>query len=161
MRATVHRVLSPCGSSPRYSVPFFHHVGMNLNLPDHILPSESFAISHHRLWSRSEISSVPPEILTIRDGGEVPESDCTFFKLLLLCRSCVLLLLLPPAADLLDVYNREPVGNATLIVRVKWVDFLYPFAKLYWKSIRSHPDVAKKYYPDLFEALFPNGHTGF
>jgi isopenicillin N synthase-like dioxygenase len=43
MRATLHRVVSPCGGSPRYSVPFFHHIGMNLNLPDHILARESFA----------------------------------------------------------------------------------------------------------------------
>jgi len=37
-------------------------------------------------------------------------------------------------------YDREPAGKVSLIGRIK-----------------SHPDVAERYYPDLFKQLFPNG----
>jgi isopenicillin N synthase-like dioxygenase len=37
-RATSHRVLSPPkGSTPRYSVPFFQNISLNVKLPDEIL----------------------------------------------------------------------------------------------------------------------------
>lgn len=36
-RATSHRVLSPKGATPRYSVPFFQNIGLNTRLTDHIL----------------------------------------------------------------------------------------------------------------------------
>jgi len=37
-RATSHRVLSPQeGSTPRYSVPFFQNISLNVRLADHVL----------------------------------------------------------------------------------------------------------------------------
>ena len=36
-RATSHRVLSPKGDTPRYSVPFFQNIGLTTRLTDHIL----------------------------------------------------------------------------------------------------------------------------
>ncbi|KIY49092.1 Clavaminate synthase-like protein [Fistulina hepatica ATCC 64428] len=36
-RATSHRVLSPRGSTPRYSVPFFQNIGLHIRLADSVL----------------------------------------------------------------------------------------------------------------------------
>jgi isopenicillin N synthase-like dioxygenase len=37
-RATSHRVLSPTGGSgPRYSVPFFQNIGLDVKLTEHVL----------------------------------------------------------------------------------------------------------------------------
>lgn len=36
-RATSHRVLSPRGTTPRYSVPFFQNIGLNVRLADQII----------------------------------------------------------------------------------------------------------------------------
>jgi len=36
-RATSHRVLSPIGDTPRYSIPFFQNIGLDIRLADHIL----------------------------------------------------------------------------------------------------------------------------
>jgi hypothetical protein len=36
-RATSHRVLSPKGTTPRYSVPFFQNIGLNIRLTDQIV----------------------------------------------------------------------------------------------------------------------------
>ena len=39
-RATSHRVLSPKGSTPRYSVPFFQNIGLDIRLSEHVLECE-------------------------------------------------------------------------------------------------------------------------
>ncbi len=36
-RATSHRVLSPKGNTPRYSVPFFQNISLNIKLADEVL----------------------------------------------------------------------------------------------------------------------------
>jgi isopenicillin N synthase-like dioxygenase len=36
-RATCHRVLSPKGSTPRYSVPFFQNIGLHVRLAERII----------------------------------------------------------------------------------------------------------------------------
>lgn len=36
-RATSHRVLSPKGPTPRYSVPFFQNIGLDVRLADQII----------------------------------------------------------------------------------------------------------------------------
>jgi isopenicillin N synthase-like dioxygenase len=36
-RATSHRVLSPRGTTPRYSVPFFQNIGLDVRLADQII----------------------------------------------------------------------------------------------------------------------------
>src|SRR5271168_4186485 len=36
-RATSHHVLSPKGTTPRYSVPFFQNIGLDVRLTDHML----------------------------------------------------------------------------------------------------------------------------
>jgi len=36
-RATSHRVLSPEGTTPRYSIPFFQNIGLDVRLADQIL----------------------------------------------------------------------------------------------------------------------------
>ncbi|KAF7324389.1 Clavaminate synthase-like protein [Mycena venus] len=52
-RATSHRVLSPVGGTgPRYSVPFFQNIGLNVKLTEHVL-------------------DFPPEILKLRDARAV------------------------------------------------------------------------------------------
>jgi len=49
-RATSHRVLSPqTGSTPRYSVPFFQNISLNVRLADHVL-------------------QFPPEILKLKES---------------------------------------------------------------------------------------------
>ena len=73
-RATSHRVLSPKGATPRYSVPFFQNIGLNTRLTDHILHC-TFQTSRSALTHR--YSPVPPEILALRDTrGAVAATDC-------------------------------------------------------------------------------------
>jgi len=61
-RATSHRVLSPKGSTPRYSVPFFQNIGLNTRLTDHVL-------------------TFPPEILALKDKrGTVVTTDSVNFS---------------------------------------------------------------------------------
>jgi len=61
-RATSHRVLSPRGSTPRYSVPFFQNIGLTIKLTDEIL-------------------KFPPEILSLRDErGKVAATDSVNFS---------------------------------------------------------------------------------
>jgi len=61
-RATSHRVLSPTGGTgPRYSVPFFQNIGLNVKLTEHVL-------------------EFPPEILKLRDArGSVSATDSVNF----------------------------------------------------------------------------------
>ncbi|KAJ3504536.1 hypothetical protein NLJ89_g7883 [Agrocybe chaxingu] len=60
-RATSHRVLSPKGDTPRYSVPFFQNIGLDVRLTDHVL-------------------DFPPEILALRDKrGSVAATDSVNF----------------------------------------------------------------------------------
>ncbi|KAF9559231.1 Clavaminate synthase-like protein [Agrocybe pediades] len=60
-RATSHRVLSPKGASPRYSVPFFQNIGLDVRLAEHVL-------------------KFPPEILALRDArGNVAATDSVNF----------------------------------------------------------------------------------
>lgn len=62
-RATSHRVLSPpAGSTPRYSVPFFHNIGLNVHLADEIL------------------DDFPPEVLKLKDErGDPAQTDSVNF----------------------------------------------------------------------------------
>ncbi|PPQ97239.1 hypothetical protein CVT26_000765 [Gymnopilus dilepis] len=61
-RATSHRVLSPKGTTPRYSVPFFQNIGLETRLTDHIL-------------------TFPPEILALKDKrGTVAATDSVNFS---------------------------------------------------------------------------------
>ena len=76
--ATSHRVLSPKGTSPRYSVPFFQSIGMDIRLPDERLkckypyPFDEISIPH-------PLSKVPPEIEKLREErGLVSATDCEF-----------------------------------------------------------------------------------
>jgi len=99
-RATSHRVLSPKGDSPRYSVPFFQNISLNVRLTEHVL-------------------NFPPEILKLKDArGEPAATDSVNFS----------------------EFGESPSGQVNLIGRVK-----------------SHPDVAQRHYPDLFEKYFPHG----
>ncbi|KAJ7232661.1 hypothetical protein B0H12DRAFT_1192298 [Mycena haematopus] len=61
-RATSHRVISPSGGTgPRYSVPFFQNIGLDVKLTDHVL-------------------EFPPEILALRDArGKVGATDSVNF----------------------------------------------------------------------------------
>ncbi|PPQ80202.1 hypothetical protein CVT25_003555 [Psilocybe cyanescens] len=60
-RATSHRVLSPKGSTPRYSVPFFQNIGLNVKLTEHVL-------------------KFPPEILALKNTrGNVAATDSVNF----------------------------------------------------------------------------------
>ncbi|KAF8645452.1 hypothetical protein AX16_007816 [Volvariella volvacea WC 439] len=60
-RATSHRVLSPRGSTPRYSVPFFQNIGLGKKLTDIVL-------------------EFPSEILKLRDDrGTVAATDSVNF----------------------------------------------------------------------------------
>ncbi|CAA7260833.1 unnamed protein product [Cyclocybe aegerita] len=61
-RATSHRVLSPKGETPRYSVPFFQNIGLDVRLTDHVL-------------------NFSPEILALRDKrGYVAATDSVNFS---------------------------------------------------------------------------------
>ncbi|TFK20751.1 iron/ascorbate oxidoreductase [Coprinopsis marcescibilis] len=60
-RATSHRVLSPRGDTPRYSVPFFQNISLTIRLSD-------------------EVMQFPPEILNLRDErGDVAATDSVNF----------------------------------------------------------------------------------
>ncbi|KAF8875881.1 hypothetical protein CPB84DRAFT_1689432 [Gymnopilus junonius] len=60
-RATSHRVLSPKGDTPRYSVPFFQNIGLDTRLTDHVL-------------------AFPPEILAPKEKrGTVVATDSVNF----------------------------------------------------------------------------------
>ncbi|KDR66376.1 hypothetical protein GALMADRAFT_1158917 [Galerina marginata CBS 339.88] len=60
-RATSHRVLSPKGATPRYSVPFFQNIGLHVKLSEHIL-------------------TFPPEILAFKaNRGKVVATDSVNF----------------------------------------------------------------------------------
>ncbi|KAF9526908.1 hypothetical protein CPB83DRAFT_857184 [Crepidotus variabilis] len=61
-RATSHRVLSPKGSTPRYSIPFFQNIGLDKKLTEHVL-------------------HFPPEVLAVRDArGKVAATDAVNFS---------------------------------------------------------------------------------
>lgn len=49
-------------------------------------------------------------------GGKLTGSGCKFFEIQLCSSDCVLIMLIPPATELLHMYNWEPVGKASLIV---------------------------------------------
>ncbi|KAJ7762658.1 hypothetical protein B0H16DRAFT_1368907 [Mycena metata] len=61
-RATSHRVLSPSGGTgPRYSVPFFQNIGLDVKLTEHVL-------------------EFPPEVLKLRDArGTLNATDSVNF----------------------------------------------------------------------------------
>jgi len=106
-RATSHRVIISRHSSdpsvqetPRYSVPFFQSIGLDVQLADNVL----------------EFS---PEILKLKERRET---------------------VVPTESVNMAEFDREPAGMVLLISRIK-----------------SHPDVAQKHYPELFEKYFPNG----
>ncbi|KAF8149369.1 hypothetical protein B0H34DRAFT_667626 [Crassisporium funariophilum] len=61
-RATSHRVLSPKGTTPRYSVPFFQNIGLDVRLTNQVL-------------------TFPPEIQKLRDErGAVGATDSVNFS---------------------------------------------------------------------------------
>ncbi|KAJ2913142.1 hypothetical protein MD484_g7277, partial [Candolleomyces efflorescens] len=61
-RATSHRVLSPKGDTPRYSVPFFQNISLTIKLADEVL-------------------DFPPEILKLRDArGVIASTDSVNFS---------------------------------------------------------------------------------
>ncbi|KAJ7090785.1 hypothetical protein B0H15DRAFT_778937 [Mycena belliarum] len=62
-RATSHRVISPSGGTgPRYSVPFFQNIGLDVKLTEHVL-------------------EFPPEILKLRDArGTLGATDSVNFS---------------------------------------------------------------------------------
>ncbi|KAJ3825043.1 hypothetical protein F5880DRAFT_1640749, partial [Lentinula raphanica] len=104
VRATSHRVLSPPvgSSSPRYSVPFFHNIALDVRVRD----------------PEYEIE-FPPEILALRDErGSLSQTDSVNYS----------------------EFESQPSGMVQLMGRVK-----------------SHPDVAQRHYPALFERFFPDG----
>jgi len=60
-RATSHRVLSPKGTTPRYSIPFFQYIGLDVRLRDQVL-------------------KFPPEIAKLREKrGFVSATDAVNF----------------------------------------------------------------------------------
>ncbi|KAF9033531.1 hypothetical protein BJ165DRAFT_1567367 [Panaeolus papilionaceus] len=60
-RATSHRVLSPKGATPRYSIPFFQNIGLDVRLTEHVL-------------------QFPPDIVALRDErGQVKATDSVNF----------------------------------------------------------------------------------
>ncbi|KAJ7232660.1 hypothetical protein B0H12DRAFT_1261375 [Mycena haematopus] len=89
-RATSHRVLSPSGGTgPRYSVPFFQNIGLDVKLTDTFLSLFNVLLSSN---------IVPPEILALRDArGNVGATDSVNFT----------------------EFDREPSGRVNLIGRVK------------------------------------------
>ncbi|KAG6863957.1 hypothetical protein C0991_001578, partial [Blastosporella zonata] len=104
-RATSHRVLSPRAvpgepSTPRYSIPFFQMISLDVRLAERTI-------------------KFPEDILKLKEGrGELGKSDSVNYS----------------------EFDRKPSGEVNLIGRVK-----------------SHPDVAQRYYPRLFAQYFPDG----
>ncbi|KAJ3717707.1 hypothetical protein C8R42DRAFT_711483 [Lentinula raphanica] len=104
VRATSHRVLSPPvgSSSPRFSVPFFHNIALDVRVRD----------------PEYEIE-FPPEILKLRnERGSLSQTDSVNYS----------------------EFESQPSGMVQLMGRVK-----------------SHPDVAQRHYPALFQKFFPDG----
>ncbi|KAF5357455.1 hypothetical protein D9757_011601 [Collybiopsis confluens] len=104
VRATSHRVLSPPvgSSSPRYSIPLFHNISLDVRVRD----------------PKYELE-FPAEILKLRDErGILSGTDSVNYS----------------------EFETQPSGMVQLMGRVK-----------------SHPDVAQRHYPALFERFFPDG----
>ena len=120
-RATSHRVLSPKGTTPRYSVPFFQNIGLNIRLTDQIVQCPWFVFGTISILSFLDPLAlpVPPEILKLRDArGSVAATDCMYpyflpWTLLDYIR-------LTPAVNFTE-FDREPSGRVNLIGRVKYV----------------------------------------
>lgn len=81
-RATSHRVLSPAkGSTPRYSVPFFQNISLNVRLADEVIQCAflSWSLWHSRFKPLIDIYvlTVPPEVLKLKEErGTTGATDC-------------------------------------------------------------------------------------
>jgi hypothetical protein len=89
-RATSHRVLAPAaGTSPRYSIPFFQAIALDLRLNEHVLQRTSLQLTSPHfclLLQRSTknfasyplfVRTVPPEVLKLKKPrGEHGQTDC-------------------------------------------------------------------------------------
>jgi len=116
-RATSHRVLSPAkGSTPRYSVPFFQNISLNVRLSDEVLQCTFSSLLYLSCTVDLLKSAVPPDVLKLKDDrGAAAGTDCT-------CDGGSLILV-PLNLYLLAVnfteFDREPSGRVNLIGRVK------------------------------------------
>jgi hypothetical protein len=121
-RATSHRVLSPPkGSTPRYSVPFFQNISLNVRLADEVIQCAflSWPRWRPRLRPLIDISvlTVPPEVLKLKEErGTTGATDC----------ACAVKVqasytVLNPSLKAVNFteFDREPSGRVNLIGRVK------------------------------------------
>lgn len=83
-RATSHRVLSPKGTTPRYSVPFFQNIGLGVRLSEQVLQCTMQSKHLNALTDpvHDVHITVPPEILELREArGTVAATDCALISL--------------------------------------------------------------------------------
>lgn len=153
--ATPHRVLSPeKGSTPRYSIPFFQIIKRGTVIGDEVLESKC---QSPMIRSRfANMQSVPPETLKIKEtrgdvgsDGKVQHSPVSSGTLIPLYVSRELRRV-PPAP--LGRSSPDWAREVRLFVALRDTAFPDGFG-----FPRSHPDVAQRYYPELFKQYFPDG----
>ncbi len=155
----IHRVLSPpLGStSPRYSIPFFHNIGLDVKVTDPAYLLKCASPDPTPVFSLTCTPIVPEEILKLRDArGKLPATDCLSLipqaSWLMYCSDCFL------SAVNFPEFSTQTSGHVNLVGRVKFVHLiLFIILSSANPYFRSHPDVGERHYPALFKQIFPNG----
>ena len=150
-RATCHRVLSPKpGDGPRYSVPWFQSISQSIRLHDIDLRRGSGSISVHIPYLLRNL--VPNEILALvqnRTEGKTDGGPC-------LSITVVAFPYMRVAVNYQD-YDQKVTGVVALTGRIKLASFSLIQPWNHSPISRSHPDVAERHYPEIFEMYFPDG----
>ena len=143
-RATSHRVLSPKGTTPRYSVPFFQNIGLEIRLADRMVKckrpfttiSTSLLIIIIILFLILSFThtKVPPEIAKLlEERGHVSATDCEF-KSCIEVQALIIIIIIIINLNFFNKMNiavnfsefdREPSGKVNLIGRIKYVHRLF------------------------------------
>ena len=120
-RATSHQVVSPPPTSrgPRYSVPFFHNIALDVQLthPDYALECKLLYSTMLRQACNSQQCKVSDDIKRLRDArGQVGKTDCAYgIQPTSICATELF------TAVNFTEFGSETSGMVNLIGRVKYV----------------------------------------
>ncbi len=144
-------MLSPRpGDGPRYSVPWFQSISQSIRLHDIDLRRGSRSISVHITYSLQYL--VPNESLAlVRNGSEGKTDGGPRLRIMVVTFPYM------RVAVNYQEYDQEVTGVVSLAGRIKLGSFSLMQPWTYPCVPRSHPDVAKCYYPETFEMYFPDG----
>ena len=144
-------MLSPKpGDGPRYSVPWFQSISQSIRLHDIDLRRGSRSISVHIPYSLQYL--VPNEILALVQNRSEGKTDGG-------PRSSIMVVAFPHIRVAVNYreYDQELTGVVALTGRIKLGSLCSMQPWTYSPISRSHPDVAKRHYPEIFETYFPDG----